>query len=77
MVRKAAENNKTTVESSGKNKGKGTQTTDKQSVDPSSTSTSASTPIKTILTDVHSKNQQTNFVDKLVTNKTDLSLSKN
>ena len=77
MVRKAAKNNKKTVESSGKHKGKSTQTTDKQSVDHKSTSTSPSTPVKIVLNDIHSKNQQADFFDKLVTNKIDLSLSKN
>ena len=58
-------------------KEKGTQNNGKQSVDFSSISTSASAPIKTILTNVNRGNQQTDFTDRVVVNKAETSTSKN
>ena len=62
---------------SDKTKEKGTQSTEKQSAYLSSVSTSASAPVKTILTNVNRGNQQTDFADRVVINKAEISTSKN
>ena len=69
IVKEVAKNNKTVVESSGKGKGKSTQTTDKPCQEPNSTSIVANAPDKTVSTDVHSGNQQVDFAHKTVTKK--------
>ena len=61
---------------SNQNKDKGIQINEKQSVDLSSVSTSASAPIKTIFTNVNRRNQQTDFADKLVINKAETNIVK-
>ena len=62
---------------SDKSKEKGTHNMTKQSADLSSTNTSASTPVKTILSNVNRTNQQTDFVDRVVVNNVETSTSKN
>lgn len=71
-----AESNKSTTESSGKNKEKDTRTTDKQIQETSSTSIVANAPDKTTSNLVHSENQQADSINKMVANKMELSLSK-
>ena len=53
------------VVNSDKNKEKCTQNNKKRSADLSSVSTSANTPIKTILSNVNRTNQQTDFADRV------------
>ena len=62
---------------SDKGREKGTQNNEKQSADLSSTNTSASTPVKTIVSSVNQTNQQSDIADKLITNKVETSTSKN
>ena len=62
---------------SDKGKEKGTHNVTKQSVDLSSTNTSASTPIKTILSNVNRTNQQADVADRVAANKAETSSSKN
>ena len=61
---------------SNQNKEKGTQINEKQSANLSSISTSASAPIKTILTNVNRGNQQADFADKVVINKAETNIVK-
>ena len=68
---------KTVDENSDQNKEKGTQINEKQSADLSNISTSASAPIKTILTNVNRGNQQADFADKMVINKAETNIVKN
>ena len=64
------------TESSDENKDKSTQKNEKHSDEPSSTSTSANAPIKTILTNVNRGNQQANKNDLVVTNKAETNILK-
>ena len=68
---------KTVAGNSDKGKERSTQKNEKQSAEFSSVSTSASAPVKTILTNVNRVNQQTDFVDRLAINKAETSASKN
>ena len=68
---------KTVIANYDKNKEKGIQNNEKQSADLSSASTSASAPVKTILTNVNRRNQKTNFADRVAVNKAETSTSKN
>ena len=57
-------------------KDKGTQNNEKHSSDISSTNTSASTPVKTILSNVNRTNQQADVADRLAASKAETSPSK-
>ena len=61
---------------SDKGKEKGTQNNAKQSANLSSVSTSANTPVKTILSNVNRTNQQADVADRLAANKVKKSSSK-
>ena len=65
---------KTVVGNSDKNKEKSTEDNEKQSADLSSVSTSASAPVKTILTNVNRENQQADRADKVVVNKAETNI---
>ena len=67
---------KTVAVNSDKDKEKGTQISEKQSAEFSSVSTSANSPIKTILTNVNRGNQQSDFADRMVINKAETNIVK-
>ena len=71
-----AESNKSTAESSGKNKEKDNQNIDTQGKPTSGTDTAVSAPDKIVSNTVHSKNQHTDSATKAVANKTKLNISK-
>ena len=73
----AKQKDKTVAANSDKNKEQGTQINEKQSADLSSASTSASAPIKTILTNINRGNQQIDFADKVAVNKAETNMLKN
>ena len=56
---------------------KDTQNNEKQSADINSTNILASTPVKTILSNVNRASQQTNFADRMAVNKVESSTLKN
>ena len=68
---------KTVAVNSDKGKEKDTQNKEKQSADTSSTNTSASTPVKTIFSNVNRTIQQANVADRLAASKAETSSSKN
>ena len=70
------ESNKSAAESSGKNKEKDIQTNDKPSQETSSTSIAANAPDKIASNIVNNKSQQVDSANKMVTNKSELNLSK-
>ena len=60
----------------GNDKEKDTQNKEKQNADISSTNTSASTPVKTILSSVNKTNQQADIADRMTANKAETSALK-
>ena len=68
---------KTVVINSDKGREKGTQNNEKHSADISSTNISASTPVKTILSNVNRTNQQVGVADRLAASKAETSSSRN
>ena len=68
---------KTVAVNSDKGREKSTQNVTKQSADLSSTNTSASTPVKTISSNVNRTNQQADVADRVAVKKAETSSSKN